>query len=132
MGSDRGTSDMHKTVTGSATNAAGGIATAQRPVQAFVLVHGAWHGGWCWSRVADRLRAKGHVVFTPTTGLGERKHLLSKDITLDTFTADIVNLIECEELNDMVLVGHSFGRNAISGVADIILCESVISSISTR
>jgi pimeloyl-ACP methyl ester carboxylesterase len=59
-------------------------------------------------------------VFTPTqTGLGERKHLLSKDITLGTFTTDIVNVIEAEELNGIVLVGHSFGGNAISGVADV-------------
>lgn len=92
---------------------------SQASGQTFVLVHGAWHGGWCWSRVADRLRAAGHRVFTPTqTGLGERRHLLSKDITLDTFTTDIVNVIEAEELNDIVLVGHSFGGNAISGVAD--------------
>jgi pimeloyl-ACP methyl ester carboxylesterase len=89
--------------------------------QTFVLVHGAWHGGWCWSRVADRLRAAGHRVFTPTqTGLGERKHLLSKDITLDTFRTDITNVIEAEELSEIVLVGHSFGGNAISGVADVI------------
>ena len=86
-----------------------------------MLVHGAWHGGWCWSRVADRLRSAGHRVFTPTqTGLGERKHLLSKDITLDTFTTDIVNVIEAEELSDVILVGHSFGGNAISGTADAI------------
>jgi len=87
--------------------------------QTFVLVHGAWHGGWCWSRVADRLRGAGHRVFTPTlTGLGERKHLISKDITLDTFTMDIVNVIEMEEVTDIVLVGHSFGGSPISGVAD--------------
>jgi pimeloyl-ACP methyl ester carboxylesterase len=87
--------------------------------QTFVLVHGAWHGGWCWIRVAERLRAADKRVFTPTqTGLGERRHLLSKDITLDTFIADIAGLIEAEELNDIVLVGHSFGGNAISGVAD--------------
>ena len=95
------------------------MAAAQPSGKTFVLVHGAWHGGWCWSRVADRLRAAGHWVFTPTqTGLGERNHLLSRDITLDTFTADIVNVIEAEELNHIVLVGHSFGGNAISGVAD--------------
>ena len=95
---------------------AGGVAAK---AQTFVLVHGAWHGGWCWSRVADRLRAAGHQVFTPTqTGLGERKHLLSKAITLDTFTKDIVNVIEAEELSSVILVGHSFGGLAISGVAD--------------
>jgi pimeloyl-ACP methyl ester carboxylesterase len=95
------------------------MAAVQMLGRTFVLVHGAWHGGWCWSRVADRLRALGHSVFCPTqTGLGERKHLLSKDITLDTFTTDIVNVIEAEELGNIVLVGHSFGGNAISGVAD--------------
>jgi pimeloyl-ACP methyl ester carboxylesterase len=95
---------------------AGGVAAK---AQTFVLVHGAWHGGWCWSRVADRLRAAGHRVFTPTqTGLGERKHLLSKAITLDTFAKDIVNVIEAEELSSIILVGHSFGGLAISGVAD--------------
>ena len=85
----------------------------------YVLVHGAWHGGWCWRRVADRLRAAGHVVFTPTqTGLGERKHLLSTAITPDTFVEDIVNLIEAEGLTDVILVGHSFGGRSICGVAD--------------
>jgi pimeloyl-ACP methyl ester carboxylesterase len=114
--------DMLKTMAlaGLAAGAGGGMATAQTSAQTFVLVHGAWHGGWCWSRVADRLRAAGHQVFTPTqTGLGERKHLLSKDITLDTFRTDIVNVIEAEELSKIVLVGHSFGGLAISGVADV-------------
>jgi len=85
----------------------------------FVLVHGAWHGGWCWQRVTDRLTRAGHRVFTPTqTGLGERRHLMSRDITLDTFTLDVANLIEMEDLGDVVLVGHSFGGCALSGVAD--------------
>ncbi|HKU98449.1 MAG TPA: alpha/beta hydrolase [Vineibacter sp.] len=85
----------------------------------FVLVHGAWHGGWCWRRVADRLRAAGHRVFTPTlTGLGERRHLMSSTITLDTFTEDVLNVIAMEDLADVVLVGHSFGGSPISGVAD--------------
>jgi len=85
----------------------------------FVLVHGAWHGGWCWRAVADRLRAAGHLVFTPTqTGLGERAHLLAKSNTLDVFVEDIVNVIRMEQLEDVVLVGHSFGGITISGVAD--------------
>jgi pimeloyl-ACP methyl ester carboxylesterase len=85
----------------------------------YVLVHGAWHGGWCWSRVAERLRGDGHVVFAPTcTGLGERAHLMSRDITLDTFTQDVAAVIDAEELSDIVLVGHSFGGLAISGVAE--------------
>jgi pimeloyl-ACP methyl ester carboxylesterase len=85
----------------------------------FVLVHGAWHGGWCWRRVADRLAEAGHRVFTPTqTGLGERKHLLSVDITPETFTLDVLNVIEIEDLADVTLVGHSFGGRSISTVAD--------------
>src|SRR4029077_14470774 len=80
------------------------IAAAQSSSKTYVLVHGAWHGGWCWKEVAEGLRGMGHRVSTPTqTGLGERKHLLSKDITLDTFVADIVNHIEVEELNDVIL-----------------------------
>src|SRR6202521_2240909 len=106
-------------IAGLAAAAGTAAATAQSVAQTFVLVHGAWHGGWCWSRVADRLRAAGHQVFTPTqTGLGERKHLLSKAITLDIFTKDIVNVIEAEELSRVILVGHSFGGLAISGGAD--------------
>jgi len=87
--------------------------------QTFVLVHGAWHGGWCWAQVADILRAHGHRVFTPTqTGLGAKKHLMSRDITHDVFVQDIVHELEFEDLHDVVLVGHSFGGIAISGVAD--------------
>jgi pimeloyl-ACP methyl ester carboxylesterase len=85
----------------------------------FVLVHGAWHGGWCWHSVALTLRARGHTVYTPTqTGLGERAHLISRAITLDTFVDDIANVLTFDDLTDVVLVGHSFGGNAISGVAD--------------
>lgn len=85
----------------------------------FVLVHGAWHGGWCWCRVAERLRRDGHAVFTPTlTGLGERSHLLSADIDLETHIADVVNVIKWERLNDVVLCGHSYGGFVISGVAE--------------
>jgi pimeloyl-ACP methyl ester carboxylesterase len=85
----------------------------------FVLVHGAWHGGWCWVRVAEILRAQGHRVLTPTcTGLGERAHLLSRHITLDTFMRDVAGTIVAEELSEVVLVGHSFGGLAISGVAE--------------
>jgi pimeloyl-ACP methyl ester carboxylesterase len=85
----------------------------------FVLVHGAWHGGWCWRDVADRLRARGASVFTPTmTGLGERKHLREACKGLSTFIDDIIGVIEAEALSDIILVGHSFGGMAISGVAD--------------
>lgn len=76
----------------------------------FVLVHGAWHGGWCWRHVADMIRDEGHRVFTPTlTGLGSRAHQLHADISLATHVADIVGLLDAEELEDVVLVGHSYG-----------------------
>lgn len=85
----------------------------------FVLQHGAWHGGWCWLRVAERLRAMGHRVYTPTsTGLGERQHLLSRQITLDVFVEDLVNVLQYEDLHDVILIGHSFGGITISGAAD--------------
>lgn len=85
----------------------------------YVLVHGAWHGGWCWRYVAERLLKAGHHVYTPTqTGLGERKHLMSASITPDTFINDVLNVIEMEDLKDVYLVGHSFGGRSISGVAD--------------
>jgi pimeloyl-ACP methyl ester carboxylesterase len=94
----------------------------------FVLVHGAWHGGWCWRRVADRLRAQGHNVYTPTlTGVGERSHLFRPDIDLDTQITDVVNVIKWEDLADIVLVGHSYGGFVVSGVAEQL--GSVISSI---
>src|SRR5215831_18303016 len=104
---------------GSVSIAATGTAAAQSTRKTYVLVHGAWHGGWCWKEVAEGLRGMGHRVSTPTqTGLGERKHLLSKDITLDTFAVDIVNHIEAEELNDVILVGHSFGGTSITSTTD--------------
>ena len=85
----------------------------------FVLVHGAWHGGWCWQRVADRLRGGGNTVFTPTlTGLGERSHLLNGGVGLATHIADVVNVIAWEQLEDVVLCGHSYGGFIISGVAE--------------
>ncbi|MBW0114992.1 alpha/beta fold hydrolase [Pseudonocardia abyssalis] len=85
----------------------------------FVLVHGACHGGWCWSRVARLLREQGHEVFTPTlTGFGERAHLLSADTGPETLVRDVVGVLECEELSDVVLVGHSFGALVVLAVAD--------------
>jgi pimeloyl-ACP methyl ester carboxylesterase len=84
-----------------------------------VLVHGAWHGGWCWGRVAERLRAAGHRVFTPTlTGLGDRAHLIAPHVGLATHIEDVIATLEMEDLSDVVLVGHSFGSAVISGVAD--------------
>jgi pimeloyl-ACP methyl ester carboxylesterase len=94
-------------------------AQAQASTKTFVLVHGAWHGGWCWRRVADLLQKQGHKVFTPTmTGLGERSHLLDDKVNLATHITDIVNVIKWEGLGDIVLVGHSYGGVIVSGVAD--------------
>jgi pimeloyl-ACP methyl ester carboxylesterase len=85
----------------------------------FVLVHGAWHGGWCWKRVAPRLRAAGHEVFTPTlTGLAERRHLGGNQVNLDLHVTDIVHVLDAEELSDVILVGHSYAGMVITGVTD--------------
>ncbi len=85
----------------------------------FVLIHGAWHGGWCWSRVSDLLLSKGHKVYAPSlTGNGDRSHLLSKDINLDTHIADIVNLFKWEDLSDVCLVAHSYGGWPVSGALE--------------
>lgn len=85
---------------------------------AFVLVHGAWHGGWCWARVAPLLRAQGHQVFCPTlTGLGERAHLLGRQVDMSTHIEDVAGVLEAEELRDVVLCGHSYGGMVITGVA---------------
>ncbi|WHI46458.1 alpha/beta fold hydrolase [Microbulbifer sp. JMSA004] len=85
----------------------------------FVLVHGAWQGGWCWKRVSALLRQYGHEVYCPTlTGLGERAHLLCESIDLDTHIQDILGVVACEELTDIVLCGHSYGGVVITGVAD--------------
>jgi pimeloyl-ACP methyl ester carboxylesterase len=85
----------------------------------FVLVHGAWSGGWCYHKVADRLRAKGHRVFAPTlTGQGERLHLIGGAINLSLHIADVLNVFHYEGLEDVVLAGHSYGGMVITGVAD--------------
>jgi pimeloyl-ACP methyl ester carboxylesterase len=85
----------------------------------FVLVHGAWHGGWCYQRVARLLQGQGHIVYTPTlTGLADRSHLVGKGVTLDTHVTDIANLLAWDDLKDVVLVGHSYGGMVITGVAE--------------
>jgi len=85
----------------------------------FVLVHGGFHGGWCWKRVTPLLRAAGHQVYTPTlTGLGERSHLAAPEINLSTHIQDILNVLLYEDLTEIVLVGHSYSGMVITGVAD--------------
>lgn len=84
----------------------------------FVLVHGAWHGGWCWSRVVRELRAQGQEAFAPTlTGLGERTHLLHREIDLDLHIQDICGVLQYEGLQSVTLVGHSYGGMVITAVA---------------
>src|SRR5215217_5268276 len=87
----------------------------------FVIVHGAWGGGFSWNKiVAPLLRAKGHDVFVPTlTGLGERSHLATPDVSLDTHIQDVVNVLFYEDLKDVILAGHSYGGNVITGAADL-------------
>lgn len=103
------------------TIASGRIETksAQNAARAFVLVHGGFHGGWCYERVAQMLRARGHRVFTPTlTGLGERSHLAHVGADCSLHIQDIVNVIRWERLTDVILCGHSYGGLVIGGVAD--------------
>jgi pimeloyl-ACP methyl ester carboxylesterase len=88
----------------------------------FVLVHGAWGGAWIWRRVLAPLRAAGHGVFAVTlTGVGERAHLRHRGIDLQTHIDDVIGLVEAEELDDIVLVGHSYGGMVITGAADRLL-----------
>ena len=88
----------------------------------FVLVHGAWAGGWACTRVADLLVARGHRVHAPAlSGLGERSHLVDRDIDLTTHVNDVVNEIRWKDLENVVLVGHSYGGFVITGVAEQIL-----------
>jgi pimeloyl-ACP methyl ester carboxylesterase len=83
----------------------------------YVLIHGAWHGGWCWRFVRPLL--KGHDVFAPSlTGLGERKHLARPDVDLDVHIADVVSILEMEDMREVILVGHSYGGMVVTGAAD--------------
>ena len=90
----------------------------------FVLVHGAWHGGWCWNKVAPLLRRTGAVVYTPTlSGLGDRAHLAGllepSQVNLDLHIQDVVRLMEYEGLEDVALVGHAYAGMVITGVAEV-------------
>ncbi|MGD1837651.1 MAG: alpha/beta fold hydrolase [Nitrososphaeraceae archaeon] len=87
----------------------------------FVLVHGSWHGGWCWKKMLPYLRKYGHDIYFPTlTGLGEKSHIISKNISLDTHIQDVSQLIFYHDLKNVILVGHSYGGAVIRGVAEII------------
>lgn len=85
----------------------------------YLLVHGAWHGGWCWRRVTDILQKAGHTVFTPTlTGLGERAHLATPEVDLDCHINDVLGVIDMEEIDDAILCGHSYGGQVITPALD--------------
>lgn len=89
------------------------------PRTIFVLVHGAWHGGWCWDLVRHGLEQRGHKIFTPTlTGLGSRVSEMGPDVGLRTHIDDVVELLETGDLRDVILVGHSYGGMVITGAAD--------------
>jgi pimeloyl-ACP methyl ester carboxylesterase len=85
----------------------------------FVLVHGSWHGGWCWKEVAPLLQSSGHQVYAPTlSGLGARSHLADCVLDLATHITEIANLITYEDLSEVILVGHSYSGMVITGVAN--------------
>jgi Alpha/beta hydrolase family len=103
-------------------------ARAQSARKTFILVPGAFSGAWCWRRVSDRLEKQGHKVYSLSlSGLGDRSHLLSKDINLDTHIADIANLVEWEDLTDICLVAWSYAGYPASGALERI--GSRVSSI---
>ena len=85
----------------------------------FVVAHGAWSAGWAWKKMRPLMRARGHEIFTPSyTGMGERAHLAHKDIDLDTHIADVLGVLHCEDLSNIILVGHSYGGMVATGIAD--------------
>jgi pimeloyl-ACP methyl ester carboxylesterase len=85
----------------------------------YVLVHGGGHGGWCYQRVSRLLRQAGHEVYAPTlTGLGERSHLVGPSVDLNLHVQDVVAVLHYEDLEDVILVGHSYGGMVITGIAD--------------
>jgi pimeloyl-ACP methyl ester carboxylesterase len=95
------------------------LISKEAPMATYLPVPGAFSGGWMWKPIARMLRAAGHEVYTPTpTGLGERKHLLTPDVDLDTHVTDIVNVLEFEDLHDVILVGGSYSGMIVTCVAE--------------
>ncbi len=94
--------------------------TSSEPLMAtFVLVHGAWHGAWCWQALLPLLQQAGHRVHAPTlTGLGDRAHLLTSEVGLQTHIDDVWMTIEAEELSDVILVAHSYAGMLGTAIAD--------------
>lgn len=106
-----------------------GMAHAQSgPRKTFVLIHGSWHGGWCWRPVVNILEGNGHKVYAPSlAGLADRSHLLAPTVNLDTHITDIVNLFKWEDIENACLVGHSYAGWPLSGAAEKL--EGKITSI---
>jgi pimeloyl-ACP methyl ester carboxylesterase len=103
---------------GACASGPGRAASGAKAPSTFVLVHGAWHGAWCYQRVTARLTALGHRVYAPTlTGLADRGHLLSPAVELATHVEDVKRLIQWEDLDSVVLVGHSYGGMVVTGAA---------------
>ena len=103
----------------SAAGSGGARAGTGEESKTFILVHGTWLGGWSWQYVRRILERAGHDVYAPSlTGCGDRAHLISPDVGLDTHIQDIVGIIDLEGLDDVILVGHSFAGMVITGVAD--------------
>jgi pimeloyl-ACP methyl ester carboxylesterase len=97
----------------------GGFVELETSMANFVLIHGGIQGGWVWKRVVALLRAAGHEAYAPTlTGCGERTHLLTRDVGLETHVQDVVNVLEYEDLRDVILVGHSYGGTVATVVSD--------------
>jgi pimeloyl-ACP methyl ester carboxylesterase len=85
----------------------------------FLVAHGAWAAGWAWKKMRPLMRARGHEIFTPSyTGLGERAHLASPAVGLDTHVADMLGVLEYEDLREIILLGHSYGGMVATAVAD--------------
>lgn len=105
---------------GSSLMSAGACADARRkPMANFLVAHGAWSAGWAWKKMRPLLRERGHELFTPTyTGLGERSHLATPDISLATHVQDVLGVLEFEDLHDVTLIGHSYGGMVATCVAD--------------
>src|SRR5438105_632673 len=85
----------------------------------FLVAHGAWAAGWAWKKMRPLMAARGHELFAPTcTGLGERAHLANRDLNLESHIADMLAVLEFEDLKDVILIGHSYGGMVATGVAD--------------
>ena len=85
----------------------------------FLVAHGAWSAGWAWKKMRPLLRERGHELITPTcTGIGERAHLANADIGLETHIADMLGVLQFEDLREIILIGHSYGGMVATGVAD--------------